>query len=143
VPSSLCIWYLFLRSEYPLVNFVLTRLQYLTYKAIFNAVGMTRRRRVFEYVRNLCRFAGFIKGKNKYVAMWIICLFQQIDSLTMRFDLKLYAVKFAVCAGSCTLYYTKSATLQVPGFVFTIENWLLKYYFIICLKTTIYYIPLS
>jgi hypothetical protein len=68
VPSSLCTWYLFLRSEYLLVNFALTRPQYLTYKTIFNAVGMTRLKIIYEYERNLCRCAGFIKGKNKYVA---------------------------------------------------------------------------
>jgi len=30
-------------------------------------------------------------------------VFQQIDSLTKHFDLKLYAVKFTLGAGSCTL----------------------------------------
>lgn len=46
VPSSLCTWYLFLRSEYLLVNFVLIRPQYLSSKAMFNAVGMTRLKRI-------------------------------------------------------------------------------------------------
>jgi hypothetical protein len=67
------------------------------------------------------------KGRTNMLGMWIICLFQQIDSLTMRFDLKLYAVKFAVGAGSCTLYCTKSANLQISDFVFTIENCFHKY----------------
>jgi len=56
------------------------------------------------------------EGKTSMLRMWIICGFQQIDSLTMRFDLKLYAVKFTLSAGSCTLYCTKSATVRTSKF---------------------------
>jgi hypothetical protein len=66
VPSSVCTWYLFRRSECLLVIFVLTRPQYLAYKAMFNPMGMTRLKRIYEYERNLCRYAGFQNEKQVF-----------------------------------------------------------------------------